>query len=684
KLVTMENGLIGQVLELIEARPLWLVLAAFAFAFLESLAIVGLVVPGILLLFLVGAVVGFDPALFIWVWLAASLGALSGDLASYWVGRHFRDRIPQLWPFYKRPELLASGQQLFARHGGKSLLMGRFIGPMRPVVPMLAGTMGLRRLVFLGFAIPACLLWAPLYLLPGMLFGASLDLAAELAGRLVLLLVLAVLGVWFVAWVTRIVYEFTARRSGWWLKSLVRWAHRHPLAGRVVGDLFEPGRHQVISIALLGLLLMIALVLLASALIIAPFTLPAWDAELQIMGLAASLRSHLADPLFVVLVLAGDAQVLGLLAGTVAVMLLLQRRRHALRHWIVAIGGGWLLATGTAFLMGFVVATDATGSGLDEVPHRALTLATLIFGFFAVMVAKDLGARRRKWPYLASSVTLAALGFAQFYLGQASLIGLLAAFALGLGWLALIGIAYRMRARPRTHPVWFAAVLTSAFVLIAAVHVQAGFDDKLSASRLALPERQLERRAWLESEWQHLPQRRSRLGSYQQQRFDLQLEADLDALENALLARAWHRPPTAGLLSLLTRLAADAPADAPTLPRDFAGRPEDLVLFLAVDEDSHVALRLWDSGARMVPGGSGLWLGQARVLRLEPGWLGLQAWKEVPGTRPIALAILLQALPELQALEKSDGTVLLSPRSRSGPQPARPAASGLQGAAEGR
>ena len=678
----MENGLIGNFLELIESRPLWLVAAAFGFAFLESLAIVGLILPGILLLFLVGAVVGFDLTLFVWVWLAASLGALSGDLASYWVGRHFRDRIPQWWPFYRRPELLSSGQQLFARHGGKSLLIGRFIGPMRPVVPMLAGTMGLRRFVFLSFAIPACILWAPVYLLPGMLFGASLDLAADLAGRLVLLLVLAVLGGWFVAWMTRVIYEFTARRSGWWLKGLVRWAHRHPVAGRVVGDLFEPGRHQVISIALLGLLLMVALVLLASALILAPLTLPAWDADLQIAGLAASLRSHLADPLFVVLVLAGDAQVLAVLAVVVAGMLLLQRRAHALRYWVMAIGGGWLLASGTAFLMGFLVATDATGSGLDEVPHRAFTLASLVFGFFAVMVAKDLNARRRKWPYLASSVTLAALGFAQFYLGQASLIGLLAAFALGLGWLALIGIAYRMRARPRTHPVWFAAVLACAFVLIAGVHVQAGFEDKLIASRLELPQRQLDRSSWLETDWQHLPKRRSRLGSYQQQRFDLQLEADLDTLKTALLTRAWHRPPTADLLSLLAGLAAEAPADAPTLPRDFAGRPEDLVLFLAVDQDSHVALRLWDSGARLAPGGSVLWLGQARVLSLKTGWLGgMQRWKEVSDSRPDALAALLDALPELQALEKSDGTVLLSPRTQSGPQPARPAASAFQDAA---
>jgi len=676
----MEHGFFSGLLQLIETRPMWLVMAAFVFAFLESLAIVGLIMPGIVLLFLVGAVIGLDPTLFMWAWAAATLGALSGDLASYWIGRHFRDRIPALWPFSRRPELLQSGEQLFARHGGKSLFIGRFIGPMRPVVPMLAGMLGLRRLVFLAFAVPAALLWAPLYLFPGMLFGASLDLAAELAGRLVLLLVLAVLGIWFVAWVTRVIYEFTARRSGWWLKSLVRWAHRHPIAGRLVGDLFEPGRHQVISTALLGLAMVAALVLLISVLIVAPFAPPAGDADRQIAGLAASVRSHLADPFFVVLVLAADIRVLALLGVVVAALLLAQRRYHALSHWMAAVAGGWVLAEITSALMGLVVSVDGTGSGLDEVPHRAFTLATLIFGFFSVMVAKDLTARRRKWPYLSTAVVLAALGFAQFYLSQASLIGLLAAFALGLGWLALVGIGYRRWARPRTHPLLFALVLSTAFLTIAGVHVSVAFDDKLAASRLTLPERQLERQQWMAAEWQVLPQRRSRLGAYAQQRFDLQLEAELPELAAALLAVGWRHPPTGDPVSLLRHLAAAPDAEAPSLPRDFAGRPEDLVLVLNVADQERIVLRLWDSGARLVPGATPLWLGQVRRTRLEPGLLGVQRWKTVAGTRPDAMAALLGSVPDLEALERPDGTMLISLRPRNEPPPARPAAAALPGA----
>ncbi len=351
---------------------------------------------------------------------------------------------------------------------------------------------------------------------------------------------------------------------------------------------------------------------------------------------------------------------------------------------MAAVAGGWLLAEITAALMGLVVPVDATEAGLDEVPHRAFALASLIFGFFAVMVAKDLSARRRKWPYLATSVLLAVLGFAQFYLGQATLLGLLAAFALGLGWVALVGIAYRRRARPRTHPLGFALVLSLTFLSLAGVQVHLNYDDKMSTSRVSLPERQLDRQHWKEAEWQQLPQRRSVLGSYRQQRFDLQLEADFAMLRAALLSAGWRDPPTGDLVSVLRHLAAAPDGEAPTLPRDFAGRPEDLLMGIDLADDERIVLRLWDSGARLLPGAVPLSLGQVRHTRLVPGPLGLRRWKEIAGTRAEAMNVLLEALPEVEVVDRTEPMVLLSLRPRSEWSLVRPAASGLPAAAADR
>lgn len=677
----MDDGLLGGLLGLIEARPAWLVGAAFAFALLESLAIVGIVVPGVVLLFMVGAVVGLDPVLFAWCWPAATLGALTGDVVSYGLGRRFRDRVPGMWPLRQRPELLSGGRLLFARHGGKSVFIGRFIGPIRPVIPLLAGMLGLRGRLFLAFAIPAGIVWAPLYLLPGMLFGASLGLAAEFAGRLVVLLLIVVFGTWFVVWVTRLIYDFTARRSGWWLKSLVRWTNRHPVLGRLVGDLLEPGGRQVLSVALLGLILGGCIVALFGLLIIAPLAQPTWDLEQQLGGLAASLRSHFADPVFVAISLAGELHVIGLLAGLTALVLLAVGRIHAAWHWAAAVLGGWLLAEMIAGVMGLLLPGAEGKPGLAEVPHRAFVLTTLVFGFFAVMLAKDLSARHRKWPYLATSALLALIAFAHFYLGRASLIGLLAAFSLGLGWLALIGIGYRRRALMRARPIRLVLMFYASFAAIAAVEIGASSDALLESTRLSQPERQMSVDEWQAGGWRLLPEQRSRLGAAEKKRFDLQLAGRLDNIVARLAATDW-RParigsPADALRRLATGSARSDDENPVHLPRDFAGLPERMILVREEAGGQRLLLRLWDSGTRL--DGARLWLGQVRTLRRERGLAGIERWREVPQEADRALNKLLESLSAGRVIQPEDGPVLINLARPARPSPARPAAAAHPG-----
>ncbi|MFP4275830.1 MAG: hypothetical protein ACLFQ2_00255 [Wenzhouxiangella sp.] len=673
-LSAMEEGVVGSVLALIQAHPAWLVAAAFVFALLESLAIVGIVVPGVVLLFLVGAVVGLDPVLFGWCWLAAATGAMIGDGASYALGRRFRDRIPGVWPLRRRPELLAAGRLMFARHGGKSVFIGRFIGPIRPIIPLLSGMLGLRGRLFAAFAVPASLVWAPLYLLPGMLFGASLGLAAEFAGRLVVLLLIVVFGIWFVLWITRQVYDFTARRSGWWLRGLVRWTNRHPVMGRIVGDLLEPGRREVLSVALLGLILGFSIVAFTSLLIVAPFTQPSWDLEQQVGSLAASLRSHFADPVFVSISLAGELPVVALLSGLTALILLALGRTQGAWHWTAAVVGGWLLAEMSAGAMGLLLPAAEDRPGLAEVPHRAFAVLTVALGFFAVMLAKDLSARVRKWPYLLTAVSLALIGFAHFYLGRASLIGLLAGFVLGLGWVAVVGIGYRRRALARGRPVWLALAFYTSFFAIATVAIGGEYEALLTASRLQQPERQLALSDWHAGDWRMLPQQRSRLGATEKKRFDLQLAAPLEATV-ARLADADWRPaqigsPLTSLRRLLERSRTDPGAPPVHLPRDFAGLPEQMILVRDLAGGQRLILRLWDSGARL--DGVPLWLGQVRTLDRERGLAGFERWREVPAAAGPALQALLIDLAAGQVIEPPGGPVLISPAGSARSWPAQP------------
>src|SRR6056297_3424388 len=122
--------------------------AGFLLAFFEALALVGIVVPGILLLFLLGALVGWDLPLLAMLVLAVMSGAVAGDGLSFWVGYRNRGRLRDRWPFARRAHWLDLGEQFFIGHGGKSIFIARFIGPLRPVLPLVAGSLGMPPAIF--------------------------------------------------------------------------------------------------------------------------------------------------------------------------------------------------------------------------------------------------------------------------------------------------------------------------------------------------------------------------------------------------------------------------------------------------------------------------------------------------------------------------------------------------------
>ena len=148
----------------------------FLVSLCESLALVGLVIPGTVIMFGIGAVVatgslGLKPVL-----LLAMAGAIAGDGVSYWLGHHYRERLQRIWPFSRYPGMLQKGMAFFNRHGGKSILFGRFVGPVRPVIPVVAGMLGMRPLHFSVVNVLSALGWALVYILPGVFFR-------NLAGR---------------------------------------------------------------------------------------------------------------------------------------------------------------------------------------------------------------------------------------------------------------------------------------------------------------------------------------------------------------------------------------------------------------------------------------------------------------------------------------------------------------------
>lgn len=182
------------------AHPEWLGLAIFLIACIECLTIAGIVVPGTVLLFAVAALAG-GGALTLWqTLLLGYAGGLLGDALSYALGRRFHEDIRRLPLLRRHPEWLAQAEFYFQRYGVISLLLGRFIGPLRPMLPTVAGMLDMPLPRFAAVSLVAAAGWATAYLLPGWMTGAALRLplpegfwwqTGALAGGLAALLVLA-------------------------------------------------------------------------------------------------------------------------------------------------------------------------------------------------------------------------------------------------------------------------------------------------------------------------------------------------------------------------------------------------------------------------------------------------------------------------------------------------------------
>ena len=176
------------------------IIAVFIVAFLEALVGIGLIMPGSVLYVFSGWLAFHGKAPIGIIMAAAALGALLGDLISYWLGARFGIHLWNSRLLKKHVGLLRLAELFFFEHGGKSVFLGRFLGPIRGLVPFVAGASQMRPAVFSCYAVISGVLWGISYPGIGYLGGTSWQQAETLAGRLGLLVTLTVVVFLMVAW----------------------------------------------------------------------------------------------------------------------------------------------------------------------------------------------------------------------------------------------------------------------------------------------------------------------------------------------------------------------------------------------------------------------------------------------------------------------------------------------------
>ena len=130
---------IDQMIAFARDNAAWAPPIMFVLAFGESLAFISLLIPAWGALVALGALVGPSGISFWPVWVAASLGAALGDWLSYWIGLKLEYRVQHIWPLSRHPDMIPRGEAFVKKWGAPGIFIGRFFGPLRAVVPLIAG-----------------------------------------------------------------------------------------------------------------------------------------------------------------------------------------------------------------------------------------------------------------------------------------------------------------------------------------------------------------------------------------------------------------------------------------------------------------------------------------------------------------------------------------------------------------
>ena len=465
--VIPHDELQGLLEDISNALGAWTYLLVGVFAFAETGAFVGLVVPGETVMLLGGAVAG-QGAISIYLLIAiAWFSAWAGDTTSFFLGRRLgREFVMRNGPrFGISHERFEKVEDYFGRHGGKTIFIGRFISLVRAFAPFIAGSSGMRYRAFVPYSILGTGLWASAHILIGYFFSRSIDTAAKYAGRGAFLLgTLIVVIVGGVVLVRHFRVEANRRAAVRWMEGhwATRWivvlARRFRPQLSFLWDRVTPGGTFGLEFtSLMATLAVASFVLVAYTVIVNGDPGPT-PGDITAMEIAEKLRTAWLVDLAKLVTALGSSAICWPLAA-VAAAILAARRRWAELGVLVA---GMAIVIAGVHEIKDAVDRPRPGDGLVAVSGSSFPSAHAAYSTFYVWLAVTIVMRLRVGMargalVVAGGIALTALiGLSRVYLGVHYMSDVSAGWALGAAAFSLCAavalVATTMRStRPPRH-----------------------------------------------------------------------------------------------------------------------------------------------------------------------------------------------------------------------------------------
>ncbi len=445
----------------------------------ESLPFIGLIIPGTILVGLFGffSAQGYlDIGDLIWF---AAIGAVLGDGISYYLGTKGTKLFRQENKILKLSHL-ESGEQFFKKHGNKSIFLGRFISPLRPIIPFVAGLFRMDKKVFLFWNIISGILWAISSLFLGYFFGGALNVIeiwSSRAGLSVLAVVVSVIIIRILVKYAPLFFAFLKSISLSIKEALAvnpdikNFIAKHPILPNFVRNRLNKERFSGLPLTLLGVTFVYVLVLFFGIIedIVTSDVIVA--ADTRVANLLSAFRDTELIRIFTWITLIGKWQIVISSAIVLSVILWLWRKRsYLLPFWVTIVGSELFNSLGK---LAFHRARPDVAFYAEDTfsfPSGHATISIAFYGFLTYILFRQL----KKWKYKINAlffgiVIILAIGLSRLYLGVHFLSDVWGGYLLGALWL-LIGITisewlHRRKPSPLFTPAQKAKVFASILIL---------------------------------------------------------------------------------------------------------------------------------------------------------------------------------------------------------------------------
>lgn len=624
-------------------HPFWSGFFVFLIALTESLVIVGLIVPGTVLMFGVGTLVGTGVLDIKLVLFLAFAGAVLGDGISFWIGAKYRDQISGFWPFKNNPQILLKGKEFFTRHGGKSIFFGRFVGPVRPVIPAVAGMMHMPANQFLFINVLSAAGWAPFYLIPGIIFGTSIGLASAIGSRLVIILLSLFIGIGLIVFLIRKTMAYATPKLERWFSVVMQWSelqiYEEQISGKqrsenirslnryliasIISAFIDPKKNVVKSLSVV-IVLLICLISFLSVFIFGFLSQSISEVNLVVSNVFGLLRTTPGDEFMWMIQVAMSWLVLLLFLINLFVNFLYSGTKKAFFYFLLLLIVTLISSYGLIFLVEYITEKAINASAWIQV--SILVSATL----FYVVVASESILQPRRWIlYSFASLLILIFCFSNLYFSVLPVSYLFLATNLSVIWVILFSLAYRRHVHEVKSLSFVSASSILILILTASTMIHSGlYRDVIS--EMKTERRTFSRADWQNKVWLALSEKRSDVFGVKKYFLNLQWHGEINEIKQILESSGWILSGDNSLKTVLYWLAPEPELNKITrLPQTHNGKTESLLLIkpydfgasgdadgVAIDADERqLTLQLWPSNV-LLENNIPVWVGLLSVQRL--------------------------------------------------------------------